>query len=314
MLFFSRKIQNFFTFLFFLTPFLSFTLFTPSVHSAIIKKQKSKKILILIEDGDDLKVGDELYVIDEDKQRKAIVEITKIRNNKAICKIKKGITQKGWTLVLKSEYSKDSKNKSSKKKRKTFRFSNQRFLLGILGGYSLFNLTIKPRNSESSKMSGQGYLAKGTLHYRLFHSLYANTGVGYKTFFVKSSVKHCTTKSDTVAPCETSIGYITADIRGQFVFFRNYRFRPWIGGGFDFYFPFSKESAEPRKNSQGTSIGSSYIAKDSITNLGIPLATAGLDISFTKKITLSITFEYGFFPSSTTITGNHMSLSAGLLF
>ena len=273
---FVFSFKRFLTFVFILVFVL------PSVEAARILKVKGKKILI-DQEGDNLEVGNRLYIISDSGQAQGLVKIVKVKEQKALGIISKNSqAQIGWTL----SFERPSGKPNGKEKKLRW---------GLLVGFGLDSMSAELTNDET-KMSGYGMSAMGLLEYRLFRTVWVRGGLGYEQFDVSAEEdKFCGDSGDE--PCETSISLLSLDIWARWVPWQKPSFRPWIGLGARILHPLSYTTT----------------AIEEFTTLSIPVFGIGADWHV-GKVVIPIQVSYGQNLMTDDVTFNSIFVSTGILF
>ncbi len=262
---------------------------TPSLGwSASIAKVNGRKALITLE-GLTVGPGTELYALNEEQKRKALIRISQVKGDKAIGEIVQGAAQPGMLVIIKgtpalvpSFAETGSANRSEKD------FMNRRQFkkgFGILGGMAMSSMSFPARDtltgaSQELSLTGNSFNVKGAYDYSLSPSFTIRGSSGIETLSVKGSSGGFTICGGSES-CSLAINYLTFEGTAQYNLI-NSGTRFWVGAGFAFLLAMSKAS----------NINSLEVAG---TNQVLFFGT-GADIGIGKKNYIPITVEYGLYP------------------
>lgn len=261
---------------------------TPSLaFGASISKVNGKKALIALE-GLSVSPGTELFALNAEQKRKAVITITQVRGDKAIGDITNGAAQPGMVLIMKGSSASPSvvPSYSDVGNRKDRDFLNRRKYtkgFGLLGGMAMSTMSFTARNSFGSSdlsLSGNSFNFKGIYDYSMSPSFTIRGASGLETLTVNGSANGSTFCGGSEG-CSLAINYITFEGSAQFNLM-NSGTRLWVGAGFAFLLAMSKN----------TNISTLEVAG---TNQVLFFST-GADIGIGKKNYIPITLEYGLYP------------------
>jgi outer membrane protein W len=263
--------------------------FVLSATAMEVSKVKGNKVLITL-DGQSTQQGDQFFVVNSDGQRRGLVTIKQIRDDKAIAILTKGQAQPGWTLE------KRGKKKTASHSSDSSDGPHDKSYLGILAGYSLNNMTVNQSPGPSVSLTGNSPSFKAMFDYELFDRIWFRGTAGWQNFKTTGN-SDCGTSF--TSPCTTNIDYLSFDLWGRYLFAAG-NWRPWLGAGFSLIFPMAKSS---------TALVESSISNSSILSLG-----GGLDVFVTDSMYIPLQVEYGFLPPSNQVSAHMISMRVGLGF
>lgn len=262
---------------------------SPSLaFSASISKVNGKKALILLE-GLSVSPGTELFALNAEQKRKAVIRITQVRGDKAIGDVTTGAAQPGMVLIMKGSSAPAPSvvpSYSDSGSRRDRDFLNRRQFTkgwGILGGMAMSNMGFTARNSISTAdlaLSGNSFNLKGIYDHSMSPSFTVRGATGLETLSVTGSSAGSAFCGGSES-CSLSINYITFEGTAQYNLM-NSGTRFWVGAGFAFLLAMSKN----------TNISTLEVAG---TNQVMFFGT-GADIAIGKKNYIPITVEYGLYP------------------
>lgn len=266
-------------------------------NGARITKVKGRKVYIKLE-GENIRKGDRFSVIDPNSGRKkGLVKVRKVKGSKAYgIMSKKSKAKVGWTLKQKSRKRRRSKRTSEVAMGgSTTSTQTYEAAFGLMGGFAMNTMDVD-LTSTTTSMSGNGFSAKAFVDYQIFPQVWFRGLVGYESFQASSDDKICGENPSTEL-CEVSLGYLTADLWGRYMFLMD-AFRPWVGGGFSLLFPMSKETTA--------------VDESSVTNTSMMLFGAGFDWVVSPRVSIPFQVEYGLFPSSEDVGASSIAVRFGI--
>lgn len=281
-----------------LASFFTLFIFASSGEAATVTQVKGKSVLINLQ-GDQIKAGDLMVVVDAAGKTRGIVKVRRVSGNRAIAVLGKGRAQAGWMLQARGAAKKSStaaKAAPSQKSGSQTSASSQSYW-GTLFGLGMNSLTVDQVNAsgvatgESVALKGMGFSAKAFYDYNIFTSFWFRGMTGLEQLNASGN-----RPSDSVS-LKQDIMYLTFDLWGRFVFSTS-NIRPWVGGGFSIMFPASKS---------GTALESASITNTSLMSFGV-----GLDYFRSGNFFIPISLEYGLYPESERVSANTIAFRAGL--
>lgn len=266
---------------------LSVLLLVPDfAFSASVTKVNGKKALIQL-DGLEAGPGTELFALNAEQKRKALIRLTQVKGDKAIGDIVQGAAQPGMVVIIKGtpalvpSYS-DAPAGSKSRGAVVGRYK-QGFGLNAGLAMSSMSFTAKRNSAQADiSMTGQSFNLKALYDYQLSKNFTFRGATGLETLNVSAGVPaEAQTFCGDTATCSLSINYLTFEGSAQFNL-TNSGTRFWLGGGFAFLLAMGKN----------TNISTLEVAG---TNQLLLLST-GVDIGLGPKNYIPITLEYGLFP------------------
>ncbi|MEQ1878958.1 MAG: hypothetical protein ABL958_20125 [Bdellovibrionia bacterium] len=272
---------------------LSLLVSSPSLGGEI-KKVKANAVVI---EGIEVSQGDLVYAVDSAGKKRALIEITKAKGDRAAGKIKKGKAKPGMTVQLKGAVQAPRVSESSTEAQ--FDRSGagpSKLWIGAMLGYSMDSVTVG-YSDESVATAGSGFSFKGVGDYHLGELLTLRALAGYESLSAKgeSTKNHCNNGRN----CTTNISYLTFDFIGKFNLLRG-SFGLWLGGGIGFAVPLSKDT--------------NILAADSITTANIVYIGLGADIMMGANWFLPLQVDYALFMPQTEVKTNWIAIRTGALF
>jgi hypothetical protein len=266
--------------------FFTFFLSTQSVFAARVTQVKGTQVLIDLE-GDDANsvVGKKFIMMVGDKKR-AIIEITKAKNTKAIGKILKGKAEVDGTLVAVGGKSSSGGGKKKRTAKSDSSGGATDETYGFLVGMNMANQSVTS-GSKTNAMAGNGFSLKGFGDYPIMGDLSLLGRAGVEQFNVTGGSK------------STALMYLVGDLLVKYRFSEG-SFSPFALGGLGLHYPISKSS---------DAIDTSVLSVTTVIILG---GGANFTINDTSYATASI--EYGYFPPGPDVTTSWIALRGGMGF
>lgn len=280
-----------------------------------VSQIKGTKALIELS-GTSASPGQEFFTLDSNGKKKSILKIKQVKGDKAIAEITKGTAEVGHTLKAKgapavdNSASEDSAaTSSSSEEPRQDRATRPRGFLGsifkrgtnggILGGLAQSSMSLTAKSGASSEditMTGNSFNALGFYDLDMSPMFTTRLKAGLETFEVSSSTSTPAVCSNSTS-CDAGFTYLSGEATAHFNLLRG-KTRVWVGGGMAFFFTLAKK----------TSV--SNLETSNQTNQMFLLG-AGSDIGLTNGVFIPVSFEYGFFPTSSGVKASMMLLHAG---
>lgn len=292
---------------FFLTALLGTILAAGQAQAASVIQSKNNKVLLDIT-GESVKPGDELFVLNAQNKRAAIIRIVTVKNQKAIADIVKGtaavgnMTQaKGGGTSAAPAPSTGSGGSSSKSSRSSS--YNDGFGSGGGGSVSATSPSRVPRfdlmklgfqvkmlmdtmatvqqdnasNTETVTMKGTNLGFGASLDIPLSGNFMLRGTGFYETYNVNGTAQFFSCDGKTSTDCNANISYLSLGGHARFDLMRG-TFTPWIAAGGTLKMPLSKKS--------------SALNESAIGMANTIVASLGGDIHMGNKSFIPLSFEY----------------------
>lgn len=295
-----------------LASFFLFTALTSLAFGQQVSQIKGTKALVELS-GTSASPGQEFYTLDSNGKKKSILKIKQVKGDKAIAEITKGTAEVGHTLkakgapVVDSSASEDSSAASEEPRQD--RAPRPRGFLGslfkrgtnggVLGGLAQSTMSLSAKSGASSEditMTGNSFNVLGFYDLDLSPMFTTRLKAGLETFEASSSTNTPAVCSNS-SSCNAGFTYLSGEATAHFNLLRG-KTRVWIGGGMTFFFTLAKK----------TSV--SNLDTSNQTNQMFLLGS-GSDIGLTNGAFVPVSFEYGFFPTSSGVKASMMILRAG---
>jgi hypothetical protein len=274
----------------------AFIFLAPSLHAAEITKVKGKSVLIELR-GDAASPGDVFYAVKSNGKRSALIQISKVKGDKAIGKIGKGKATVGQTLELKGA---GVVKNSRRSHGSSVMPPSGRSYWGAIAGYAMDSMTVSVKDSidnhdlGKADLSGSGYSIKGLFDYELFPQVWFRGMSGIEMFNATGPAKCGDLNGKT---CDAKIMYWSFDFVGRYVFSYS-NIRPWAGAGLGLLIPVSKSATALQANS--------------IATTNVMMVTGGVDWFLNPTMYVPISIEYGLLPKSDEVEANWIALRVGI--
>lgn len=277
------------------------TFFNTGLFAAEVTKIKGTNALLEL-GGQAAAPGDMFFSIGADGKRHGILQITKVKGDKAIAKITKGKVEVGMSLEHKGSGGTSGKShaKRSKGSKSSPLAENGRSYWGGMVGYSRDTMKVQVNNfntglaQETTTLSGSAFSAMAFFDYELFPQIWFRGLGGLEGFGVSGNSICGTANKET---CNASIYYLSMDFLGRYVFSSG-TVRPWLGGGIALMFPASKSATA--------------LQASSISNTSVIQIAGGADWFISPDMLIPISIEYGMLPKSNEVDAYWMEFRVGL--
>lgn len=289
------------------------TLFSLTAFSARILQSKNNKVLIET-DGEQLAVGQKLFLLNATGKKIAVASISQSKNNRAIAIVEKGTAEGASDIQLgppvkkakdeisfDEESSEQNTDESNENKTGVYRLNATKFsIMATLTFNSMSTLqsdgTQPTPNQETVKMSGMGFGLTGALDYPFNDWLTLRGTLGYEPFDAKGTAQFLSCDSLTSRNCTASLQYLAGGGYARFNFTKS-KAQAWAGFGMSGKFPIAKTATAVRT--------------DDIKFTATFAVVGGVDYYTGNNSFIPFSVEYQLFPNSDTVTANIILLRGG---
>ncbi len=278
--------------------------FSRSAQADSIEKVRGKQAIVVFDDSEaKVSAGDKFFAMDGGK-KKALLEVVKFKNGKAVVKILKGKAAEGMELMASKSKAKsqdesgndeqassdDASGDEQSPKRKAPRSAGAATLfkdmtIGLLGGYSMDTQTIS--SPVSASMTGSGFSIKGFADVPVSGGLALYARAGAEQFNAQGSAY------------KTEILYAALDLMLKYSF-GDGSMHPFAMGGLGLHFPVSKSS--------------NILDVNRISSTTVFYAGGGINFVMSGNSYFQLTGEYGMFPPSNDVSTSLIAARAGMGF
>ena len=311
---------------------MALSLFTalPAAQAASVVQSKNNKVLIDIT-GENVKVGDELFVVNQQNKRTAIIRVVTVKNQKAIADIVKGTAAVGNTTQAaksggagasaaasagsargggsgsggaRSSSPRDdfSGGSSAPATSRVVRFDQMKLgfqvklIMDTMATLQQDNAS--PANTETVTMKGTNFGFGASLDIPLSGNFMLRGTGFYEMYNVKGTSQYLSCDGKTSTDCNANLSYVSLGGHARFDLMRG-TFTPWIAAGGTLKMPLSKKS--------------SALNESAIGMANTIVATIGGDIHMSNKSFIPLSFEYHYSlnKSDSVPTIDQMALTAG---
>lgn len=266
-------------------------------QAATVEKVKGTQAIIVLDEGEEPSPGDKFFAMENGK-KKALLEVVRFKNGKAIVKIKKGKATEGMEIAAvgaskaaKSDDDDGGEEATESKSRKGSRSGSvatlfKNMTLGAVFGYTMDTQNVST-GGTSYAMSGTGFSLKGLADIPVMGHLALLARGGAEQFNVQ------------VGSVKTEILYATLDLLLKYGF-SDGAFVPFVMGGLGLHFPLSKSS--------------NILDNNRISSTTVFFGGGGINYAMSGTSYIHLTAEYGMFPPSNDVTTSMISLRGGMGF
>ncbi|MFN7824821.1 MAG: outer membrane beta-barrel protein [Pseudobdellovibrionaceae bacterium] len=288
-------------------------LMTPAPsQAASVTQVKGTKILLELEDEQELTPNQEVFIIDENGKRIGLVKIRQVRGGKAIGEVTKGRAVVGGITqprsnpgsAQKAAPARSRNERSSDESEDTSVSSKKKLSGGFLLGYGSNSMSFtaqrtSPNVSANVNFKGTTIGLKGFADYHWSKSISFRAAASYEPFEVKGTAQSGSTNicSPDTPNCKVSFTYLGLEGAAQYNYMNSSSFRGWLGLGYAFLLTMSKSVNVPNLQS-ASSTNQMY------------LFSTGAEIAMGRKNFIPVALEYGYIPG-TNVKANAIYLRAG---
>lgn len=273
-----------------------FILVTSSISfAASISQVKGSKALIQLQ-GLGVQPGTELYAINAEQKRKALLRVSQVKGDQAVADITQGTAAAGMMIIIKGGgggapaaaapapaygggggYAAEKYGQPTKQYKKGW---------GIIGGLAMntMSLTVKTSTNptgEALALKGTSFNVKGIFDYHLSPAFTIRAAGGLEGLSVTGTAGNVGESCTFSTSCTLAINYLTMEGAAQLNLIKQPH-RIWVGAGFGFLIAMSK----------GNNISN---LEASSTNQ-VLLLGGGADFKVSNTMYIPVTLEYGLFP------------------
>lgn len=254
-----------------------------------VTQVKNNKVMISLED-ETVNIGDQLFVLNSDGKKVAIVEVTASKNKKALATVVKGTPVVDGTTQLKSSSgggggsSESTKESSGRSAGKSKIIRQDMIQIGFIAKMMMNTMAAKQQdstlpfpNKETVSMQGSSFGIAGTLDYKLMSWLKFHGAVSYDMLDVAGTGVYNSCDGKTSKDCNASISYLGFQGLGRFDIIKS-SFNLWTGVGYSAKIPLSKKSTA--------------INTDALKQSDTVVFALGADYHINNKSFIPLTFEY----------------------
>lgn len=278
------------------------TTFYTAANAIEVSQVRGERALINLQ-GESANPGEKFQVLNESGEPVAIVEIDKIKDDKAIAKILEGKPNSNQVLIPylesgspkttetaapKVQNKKPKRNSNINRKLQEPSLASKKMRAAILVGLSSQSISLTAENttgaSADAKMTGTNFNIRGTGTYAFSPNFFVQVSAGFEPVSVSADVKSSDSElicsSGTSAKCEVKINYFGGDALAQYNVLpgntADSRIRFWVGAGLGLLIVTSAETNIPNlKKPSGASY--SFVAA---SGADIPVGSGYVPISF----------------------------------
>lgn len=257
----------------------------------LLEVKKGNVLITEIDPG--MRVGDELTLVDASGLEKAKLEITQVKNQKAIAKIKSGSLQSSdiKDLVIKVQQVQAVPVQELAVKTDV---PLRRGQTGILIGFSQSQAKVNLSGTTSVLMTGMNPSLEGYYQRTVKGTVKAAVRAGYGSIAVKGSGPGSGVCDN--ADCSMNLSFLNLDAYLKKTFPLNNN-DLWIGGGLGFMFALGKRS--------------NIADVGSVSSTQRIILGAGYDIGFGENRLIPVSFEYSSILNNSSISITQMALKVG---
>lgn len=292
--------------------FLISSLFLSQAFSAQVTQVKNNKVMIDLQQ-EEAEAGQEFYLLNSDSKKVGLVQISIVKNGKAIGVILKGKSAGDETLELKpgstgssekisEDVNTEAEAANSNATSKTYRYNTKKFSV-LLGSISN-SMTAKEADGsgriEDVQLKGTSLGLSAALDMPVASWFTLRGTAGYEPFKSTgtATILGCDNASST--DCTADMNYISFGAYARFELYRVKALMLWGGVGGTMKFPLSKSSTA--------------LKNEDIKLTATYALTAGADYFITNKMYLPFSIEMQTYMPSDTVKASSLAIRAGIGF
>lgn len=252
-------------------------------------------------EGSTVQKGDLFLASDKEGKRRALLQISQIKESKAVSHILKGGLKEDPASYTLAAYTPPVKNTATAtatatpaRPRKVMRARRSPHAWGVLLGMAQNTMKVNLTGASSVNMKGSGYLLEGLYQRPLDGKVEVLGRFGYNT--LKASGTANTTGVCSNGNCSVDIGYLGFDGIIRYAV-RKPKTTFWVGGGLGFLFAVTKSS--------------NVLDTGKISTNQKLLLSLGLDWNLDRRAFIPLQFDYAYFPNKNTVTTSQMLFRVG---
>lgn len=271
-------------------------------NAAKVVQAKNGKVLIDLE-GETASPNQNAVLINADNKRVAIVQISQVKNGKAIGTVTKGQAQgnEKVTLIVPKSGGDTASADSSGGGNQVYRTSSKKMSVVL----SLMSNSMTTKQSDGAQptpttedvsMKGSTFGVTGAVDWPFTSSLVLRGTLGYEPFKTTGTATTNMCDNLTSTNCTADITYLSAGGYARFDFNKS-RTQFWAALGGTFKFPMSKSTTA--------------LKQDDIKMTMTYGAAGGMDFFLSNKTFIPVSLEQQFFLKSDTVSASIMMIRVG---
>lgn len=270
-------------------------------NAAKVVQAKNGKVLIDLE-GETANPNQNAVLINADNKRVAIVQISQVKNGKAIGTVTKGQAQgnEKVTLIVPKSGT-DTASSESSGGNQVYRTSSKK--MSVVLSLMSNSMTTKQSNgaqptptTEDVSMKGSTFGVTGVVDWPFTSSLILRGTFGYEPFKATGTASSNMCDNLTSTNCTADITYLSAGGYARYDFTKS-KTQFWAALGGTFKFPMSKSTTA--------------LKQDDIKMTMTYGAAGGLDFFLSNKTFIPVSLEQQFFLKSDTVSASIMLIRVG---
>jgi hypothetical protein len=253
------------------------SLMTAGAFAGTVTQAKGNKVLIDFS-GESVSVGERYFLLNSSNKKAAIIQITQVKNQKALGTVQKGKAGAGFSTQLIGGGSSGGGSSASSSSSGPIRLDQMR----ISGQFKYLMNKISAKqqdtlsNQETVAMTGSNFALYGVGEMPMsFFTLRASAG--YEILDVKGTGLYLSCAGRTSTDCNVQVNYLGLGAMARFDITKS-SFNSWAGAGFTMKYPMTKKST-------ALDVGGLSFANTIVAALGV-------DYYFSNKSFFPISFEY----------------------
>lgn len=269
-------------------------------HAAKVVQAKNGKVLIDLE-GEKADINQTGVLVNADNKRVAIVQITQVKNGKAIATVTKGQTQGNEKVTLIIPKTAGTVNAPADTGNQVYRTNSKK--MSVLLSMMSNSMTTKQTDgvaltpsTEDVGMKGSTFGITGVVDWPVTPSLILRGTGGYEPFKASGTASSNKCNNLTSTNCTADITYLSAGAYARYDFTKS-RTQFWGALGGTFKLPLSKSTTA--------------LKQDDIKMTMTYGLAGGMDFFISNKNFIPVSLEQQFFLKSDTVSASIMMIRVG---
>jgi hypothetical protein len=292
-------------------------------NAASVTLVKGTRALINLSGGlEDAKVGDEIYSVDANGKRKALLKLRQVKGQKAVADIVKGVPAIGHDVTprvaagagaggtisrevreddIRAQQAASGEGDDYYKRLRKASKTGKGY--GLLAGLQQTTMNVDftagagaSQRTVSVAMKGSSFGILGYYDYPIIPALQFRGLAGIEQMNAAGSID--TSDCDGGTEYTFAVNYLSLYGQAKFNYLDNGSTRGWVSGGFGFLLALSKAS--------------NVLNTSQISTNQVYLASLGFDFSIGRNMCIPVALEYGMHPASDTVKVSVMTVRSGI--
>jgi hypothetical protein len=270
---------------------IAFIMVSPA-YAAKIMSIKQNRVLLDLE-GQDLQVGQKIFTVDSAGKKRSVIQITQVKNGKAVAEISKGTPSPDHKLQVIAQSGPPRNEAKIAEQKKHAPKTHDAW--GLAAGFAMNSMKVK-LSSTPVDLKGNSFSLKGFYQTKLDGAVSVKGSLGYESFKASGAVDSGVCGTSTTKDCNVDISYLGMDALIRYSFYDK-TFNFWAGGGLALLFAISKDS--------------NVLDTGKITTNQAIVGSVGVDYPMSKTTFIPMQLDYNLFPDNSSTSANQIVIRVG---